>query len=84
MTYDEFVRYLDQAGVALCLRGGEIVVQAPDAVLTAEFRALAQKYQRRLVSKLERETDGKSIEGAAFAGAQGGTPGAGGEVRPAA
>lgn len=74
MTYDEFVRYLDQAGVALCLRGGEIVVQAPDAVLTAEFRALAQKYQRRLVSKLERETDGKSIEGAAFAGAQGGTP----------
>ena len=33
MTYDEFVRYLDQAGVALCLQGGEIVLQAPDAVL---------------------------------------------------
>jgi hypothetical protein len=43
VTYDEFVRYLDRSGVALCLQGGEIVVQAPDEMLTAEFRALARK-----------------------------------------
>jgi len=74
VTYDEFVRYLDQAGVALCLRGGELEVQAPDAVLTAEFRELAQKYRRRLVSKLQHETDGESVGASQLVGSNGGTP----------
>lgn len=57
MTYDEFVKYLDQAGVGLCLRGGEIVVQAPDEVLTDELRELTRKHRHRLVHELKRATD---------------------------
>lgn len=79
MTYDEFVRYLDRSGVALCLEQGEIVMQAPDEVLTAEFCALARKYQHRLVGKLKGETgadagaDAGADEGG-LAGASDGTP----------
>src|SRR5690606_7581897 len=57
VTYDEFVKYLDQAGVGLCLRGGEIVVQAPDEVLTDELRELTRKHRHRLVHELKRATD---------------------------
>ncbi len=74
MTYDEFVRYLDRAGVALCLKDGEIVVQASDEVLTDEFQALARRYQRRLVSKLKREADGEHADGRRLAAADSGAP----------
>jgi amino acid adenylation domain-containing protein len=60
VTYDEFVERLDEAGVTLCKQGTEIELEGPDEVLTAELRALARKYRRRLANELEPQNEGKS------------------------